>query len=841
MSIDSTLLKGDVNITNNAIMNITNLDASPSLNLSTLNGTGTTTVISDGNVVFTGNIASADLSITNNSTFTANAGAVELGTGIITVDAGSILNVDSTEILGQTVNGSGTTNIINMQTNSGTSDYSTITTNVSTLNWSGTGTDFSGNIGNADLTISSGTMNIVSGATLENGSLRVSSSAILNIDVNEAHNQVITNNATVNVTSFQDKLDVDVSAITGTGTTNLNWTATDATFIGDIANANLLVSGGNMTIGSSADISGTGTLSVSGAGTMTLDASKATNEVITGTGTVAVTNLDATPTANLSSITTTNVTALSDANVTFTGNLGKAVTTITSNSIFTLDNSAILGTSTFTVNSGSTLSADTSKIVGTTVSGTGIVSLTNLDDSLNADFATINSSTTLNVDFSGTGTYAGNLTNVDKLTVSSGAMTVDASIVNTASTITNAVGATLNVNNLEAVTAMDFTKVTNNGTLNANWSGDATYIGNLTNVDDLTISSGTMTVNDSILGLTTVTGNGNLIVQANDATLDLSNVSSTLGTVTINDLSASSITGSAGDDTLNLASGNDTVNLGAGNDSININIENLDINDNITDTSGNDSLTFNNSGTIDSADVINLNAIETLNMHSGDDTVTFDTVSEFNNFINEFNDINDIGGNDSLSFGSTAISGDLDFSKLSDFENLNLSSTNDTITLSGDEATNVNGLDGDDDFTLDFTNIDSFNIDGGSNVTTGDTVNLNGNTGTTLTSDTNFGHSTSFDNIEVLDISSLTLNTQDDTTEFEFTDALIESWTSGSNNLTLKLTSTQAEKIKFTDVGGDNVIGGGDDTIYDGDSNTVSDNTTYDLGNTTLTIDLIDV
>lgn len=135
-----------------------------------------------------------------------------------------------------------------MESTSGTADYSTITTATTTLNWSGTGTDFTGNIGTAALTVSSGTMNILSGATLDNGTLGVSLGATLNTSANEAHAKAVTNSGTVNVTSFQTKLDVDVSGITGTGTTNLNWTATTATFTGNIGNANLLVSGGNMII-----------------------------------------------------------------------------------------------------------------------------------------------------------------------------------------------------------------------------------------------------------------------------------------------------------------------------------------------------------------------------------------------------------------------------------------------------------------------------------------------------------------------------------------------------------------------------------------------------------------
>ena len=155
--------------------------------------------------------------------------------------------------------------------------------------------------------------------------------------------------------------------------------------------------------------------------------------------------------------------------------------------------------------------------------------------------------------------------------------------------------------------------------------------------------------------------------------------------------------------------------------------------------------------------------------------------------------------------------------------------------MSGDESENVNGLAGNDTFSLDFSNIDNFSIDGGANT---DDVILSGSSNS-ITSDTEFGHETSFTNIERLDISSLSLNTLDSSTEFEFTDALLQSWTgSTTGNLTLSLTSAQADLIKFTDT-----TSGTERNAYGTGSpdGRIEDNTTYDLGNTTLTINLTDV
>ena len=86
--------------------------------------------------------------------------------------------------------------------------------------------------------------------------------------------------------------------------------------------------------------------------------------------------------------------------------------------------------------------------------------------------------------------------------------------------------------------------------------------------------------------------------------------------------------------------------------------------------------------------------------------------------------------------------------------------------------------------------------------------------------------------IEKLDITGLTLSTADNNTEFIFTEAMIDAWTgSSTGNLTLSFTSSQREKIMFTDSGG---------TVRDSAAEIV-DNTTYTIGNSSLTIDITDI
>jgi hypothetical protein len=364
-------------------------------------------------------------------------------------------------------------------------------------------------------------------------------------------------------------------------------------------------------------------------------------------------------------------------------------------------------------------------------------------------------------------------------------------------------------------------------------TGGFTGLGN----ENITISDTTISSTDlnDIIGETSGSisiGTATINV-ASGSTLTLSSITST-GTLTINDSSGNeNITGTTSNDTLNLSAGNDTVNLGDGSDTVNVNIGNIDTNDNITDTgtSGTDTLNVNGAGTIDSAILIDVNGFETLNLGSSDNTITFTDTTEFNAFRNEFTDIVDAGGNDTLSFGSSAVTGDLDFSKLAEFENLNLSSTNDNITLSGDEPENVNGLGGNDQFTLDFSSVKTLN--GGSDI---DTVKFTGAT-STIATDTDFATNSTITNVEKFDISSLNLNTSDNNTEFNFTEGFLESITgSTTGNLTLSLTSSQVEKIKFTDNST-----GEHDSYNTSSSSDIADNTTYSIGSNSLTIDIIDV
>jgi Ca2+-binding RTX toxin-like protein len=771
---------------------------------------------------------------------------------VLNVAAGQTLTIEASQLSGKTVTGTGTINALNLDA-ALTADFANVASGI-TLNvdWSGTAT-YTGNLTNVDgFTISSGTMTVTDDIL---GTLAVSGAGSIVVQVSGNSSQNfntlgLSGTETIQFTGnstftgdFQNSrvsvdsgvtLTTDASLISGKtviGTGNVAITNLDGTLGANFVN---LASGLN--VSATWDGSGTYTGNLTNvdsvtvaSGTMTVDASIVNGKTITNNGTVAIVNLDGTAGANLSAITGGTITASTDGNVTFTGNLGSAV---------------------LTVGGGTTFTATASVVNGKTITNNGTVFVTDLDGTPAASLTGI-SGGTINATWDGTATFTGNIGNAN-LTVASGTMTVSSGTISGSGTVSVSSGATLSldaskasgetisgagtvsITNLDGTLNGNFANITAT-TVNATWDGTATYSGNLTNVDTVTIASGTMTIADSILGTVTVNGGGNLTVNADDTTVNLANVSSSLGTVTINDsTSGINITGTAGDDILNLSSGNDTVNLGAGNDTINVTIANLDINDNITDTGGADILNITTSGTIDSANLIDVSGIETLNLSSGDDTITFDDVTEFNNFRNEFTtDIVDAGGNDSLSFGSSAVSGDLDFSKLGEFENLNLSSVADSLTLSGDEPDNINGLGGNDTFTINFSNLVNFDFDGGSGT---DTVSVNG-TGTGATTDgADFGTVTSatFTNIETLDLTGLDFSGFGDDQEYLFTDALLDNWNGAGTDFTIRINAEDAENIKFTEQGG--TVRDGNGTGDSGNTITTGD---YDLGNTTLHIEIV--
>ena len=393
------------------------------------------------------------------------------------------------------------------------------------------------------------------------------------------------------------------------------------------------------------------------------------------------------------------------------------------------------------------------------------------DSSLNAaDVKTVNDATSGTIDISNASSISGTTSDV-----------LD---------IVNDNGATFTTATDYAVTLSDTASISNTNTILGDTSGVVTA----------TVASDTVANLNN--GLTNATSSDKLSLTVTDTSIDASDLN-TLDTKTSEDIDVSSVTDISG-------SVSDIKTLYDNS----VNFRGI----------GYEDITVSSSGSYNATDILDFDTSGKLNLASGDDTITFDNKTEFDNFKNKFSDIIDAGGNDTIKFASSSVSGDLDFGKLTEFENLELSSTNDSITLSGDEPSNVKGLGGDDSFTLDFSKVSSFTTDGGSG---SDTVSITGDTGSDITSDTAIGFYSNLNNIETIDFTNLTFNVGSDTSDggtkadYVFNGEWIHT-ISSNDEITLILDSDDAGKLEFRD--NNNVKYGGDDS----DANTIT-NGTYTL------------
>lgn len=555
---------------------------------------------------------------------------------------------------------------------------------------------------------------------------------------------------------------------------------------------------------------------------------------------------------------------------------------ITAN-VVDLSATTLSGIESFFVAAGATLTIKASDVSGKTVNGTGILNVINLDATLAANFALVNPTITLNVDWNATATYTGNLTNVDALSISGGTMTVTDNIlgsvpVSGAGNITVLVdtnssqnfntlslggteliqftanstfsgnfqnsivtvngGVTLTadasvlsakivggagvvtVTNLQNTLAADFTNITTT-TINAIWAGTtATYTGNLANVDTLSISGGTMSVADSILGIIAVSGAGNLTVNADDASSNLANINIG-GILTINDGTTGltqTLVGSANSDVFSLDNNDATSNGANGGD-----IYNLSGATNISDSGG--------SGT----DIINMmaNNIDLSGKTiTGIETLALSATTGITLNATEVASFTSITGSGNLSVNS-ALNGAINLSSysgsvtLSDAngKNVTLGSGDDTISTTTGGTVNMGG--GNDHLTLDFSHISSLTMDGGAGA---DTISLGG-----LLNGDNISAATfnNISNIETLDILSLGAGSNM-TIDF----AALDSIATNSNSINLNINSAATASLNsLTEVYLSTDIGHTTNLAVAG-SWTTSSAATYDVVNTADTFTL---
>ena len=527
------------------------------------------------------------LSGTETIKFTGNSTYIgDFSDSTVSIELGVTLSVDASKISGKTISGNGALNILNLDANA-SADFSKISGLSVNADWSGTGNLTSSISANIDtLSISSGTMTV--------------SDDILGSKVVSGAGNIIVE---VNTTSAQD-----FSNLTLSGTETIKFTG-NSTFTGKFDNS---------------------TVSINTGVTLSVDASKISGKTINGNGTLNITNLDASPNANFSKVNA-NLTVNADWSGTGTGTLGSDLTNIGTLSI----SSGIM-----------TVSDD---ILGSkVVSGAGNI-IVEVNTSSSQDFSNLTLSGTETIKFTGNSTFTGKFDN-STVSINSGVtLSVDASKIS-GKTISG--NGALNITNLDDNASSDFSKIASTLNVNADWSGTDSLTNTtiLVNIDTLSISSGTMTVSDDILGSKVVSGAGNIIVEVNTTSAqDFSNIKLT-GTETILFTGNSNFTGDFSNSTVSIVSG---VTLSVDASKISgktisgdgtLNITNLDASPNANFSKVNANLTVNadwsgtGTGTLGS----DLTNIGTLSISSGtmsvsDDILGSKIVSGAGNIIVEVN------------------------------------------------------------------------------------------------------------------------------------------------------------------------------------------------------------
>jgi hypothetical protein len=164
MTGTAAVLDGET-ITGTGRVSITALEGDAAADLSNITVTGTKTAAVDGDVTFTGNLGTS---------FTT------------TVASGKTLTADVAKVTGQTIDGSGTTAVTDLNT-SLAADLSGITSTTHTAAFNANGT-FTGNLGTANVTVGSGitftsAASVVAGKTMSGGTVSITGNVAANTDL----------------------------------------------------------------------------------------------------------------------------------------------------------------------------------------------------------------------------------------------------------------------------------------------------------------------------------------------------------------------------------------------------------------------------------------------------------------------------------------------------------------------------------------------------------------------------------------------------------------------------------------------------------------------------------
>lgn len=598
------------------------------------------------------------------------------------VASGATLIIRASDVTGKAVTGAG--NITVLHSSDSSYNFSAITTTgTKTLEFTANST-FSGTLGSlSTISVDNGVTATMSAASLNGKTATLSGAGALNItaDTTAANNNFggltnsITGNVTLNVSSTLNLTAVNL----GTALDKLNTSAL-VTLTGAQANAINQYSGtGNITIevgtASSVDLS---IKTLSGySGTFTINDGTGV-QTLTGTINDDVYNIDnasvnifasggndtinilSTLSGNLSGVIdgsagSSDVLNINKGGLTFNMNNITGIETINVNQNATFAGGALSATA--TIASGVTLSADASVISAQSVNGSGILSVTNLDAALTADFSNIAAATTVNVDWSGTGTYTGNLNNVDTLNISSGTMQTTDDILS-GHTVTGTGGLIVDVDSNTATTLSAIAASINE---TINFTASTIYTQNISGADAITLASG---VNVDITGAT---------------------------------LSATaSVTGSNGDETLTIDQAQSSINLGAGTGDTLITTATMNLSGKILGvetlnvTGGTTTLNYSDIGTgaistLTGSGSVSINGTTSMDIHSetvslGADKLAISGTTGNDNLVLDFSQLDKVqfnggSGTDTVSFfGSTTSTTLSDTNAFTNIEKLDIHS-----------------------------------------------------------------------------------------------------------------------------------------------------------------------
>ena len=322
--------------------------------------------------------------------------------------------------------------------------------------------------------------------------------------------------------------------------------------------------------------------------------------------------------------------------------------------------------------SGKTATFRVEQISDKSVSGAGDI-LVKVDGDSNQDFNNITVTGSKTVEFTNDSIFGGDFRDLAVKIDSAKSLTVAIGKIYD-KTVTN--DGTIILTNLDQRSDADLSTI--DGSVKVHSNTDVEFRGDLANAA-LTITNGTFTVDDAILGTRSVDGTGNLVVKTNDSSADLSNVN----------LSGSGLL------TAVLGDGSDNVVLSSGDDKAQIATNSLTSNDTIDGGAGVDTLELTAGGTLSDSDFSNLSNFESLVMGNTANTVTLGSEAQDAGFRS----IDAGGGNDTITLENSNIT------------QINMGDGNDSIKLTSSILTNSTSYDGGSgNDTLEFTSSDTIDM-----------------------------------------------------------------------------------------------------------------------------------